>query len=231
MNRDTATDAVLEFGAEGGDETLNVHSAILRVASPVIDAMFEAGMKESRCKTIKVSADLASRAQFEEFYAILLPLGSKGLRITKDNVAHLFRISDFYQIEGVRSECVAFLCTLDPTVAWITFAHKHGLKEIYSSMVAKLDTVTKDDLAQAKEFPEVLVDIAEHFASKSGGEKGKGTESKRQTPSRAKAIEARVKIAVKRTLGEYCVRKVNRRIDFGTLSELSDSIDRMPALY
>mmetsp|Transcript_21979 Transcript_21979/g.65556 ORF Transcript_21979/g.65556 Transcript_21979/m.65556 type:complete len:229 (-) Transcript_21979:178-864(-) len=165
-----ATDVVLQFGeGKDADDVMHAHSAVLRVASPVIDAMFEAGMQEKQLMKIPINAEVASKKEFEEFYELLLPFGPWDFQLGAANIKHMFRISDYFQVERLRCKCVEYLRSASAAVDLLVFAHKHGLKDVYARMLGQVSSVTKDELAPAKDSPEVALDIAAALSSKLGG--------------------------------------------------------------
>ena len=63
--------------------------------------MLESGMEEAQQKTIKV--EVASKADFDMFYSLLLPGAWRG-KVAAKNVDVLLVISDYYQVGLSKSQ-------------------------------------------------------------------------------------------------------------------------------
>ena len=78
------------------------NQVLLRLASPVFNRMLESGMKEAQLSTIKVDVAVATKKQFQVFYALLGPGAFCFEKVTKDNIDGLLSISDYYQVDFVK---------------------------------------------------------------------------------------------------------------------------------
>merc|ERR1711871_232718 len=110
---DTTVDAQLSGidESELQETAIPVSSHVLRLASPVFDAMLSANMQESHSKRIEV--DIGSPEEMKELYSFLLPNG-RSKRVDANNVEGIFKLSDYYQIKHLQEECERFLvATLD----------------------------------------------------------------------------------------------------------------------
>lgn len=76
------TDAFACFGDTEGE--VQVHTQVLRIASPVFDAMFSSGMMEDSSKRFRI--EIASKTDFVSFYNCLLPGASCAQHVTPENV-------------------------------------------------------------------------------------------------------------------------------------------------
>ena len=104
------------------------NQVLLRLASPVFNRMLESGMKEAQLSTIKVDVAVATKKQFQVFYALLGPGAFSFDKVTKDNIDGLLSISDYYQVDFVKEACIKKLADLPVTAHRFMQAHKHGLK-------------------------------------------------------------------------------------------------------
>mmetsp|Transcript_98385 Transcript_98385/g.234222 ORF Transcript_98385/g.234222 Transcript_98385/m.234222 type:complete len:197 (+) Transcript_98385:62-652(+) len=118
------SDVLLDFG----EASMRVSSVLLRLASPVFNRMLESGMKEAQLSTIKVDVAVATKTQFQVFYALLGPGAFSFDKVTKDNIDGLLSISDYYQVDFVKEACIKKLGELPVTAHRFMQAHKHGLK-------------------------------------------------------------------------------------------------------
>uniref|UniRef100_A0A7S2VM03 BTB domain-containing protein n=1 Tax=Zooxanthella nutricula TaxID=1333877 RepID=A0A7S2VM03_9DINO len=169
MDPGLGTDMVFRFAGQDGasdgksDEefTFRGHSLIVRMVSPVFDAMLKAGMAEQQQMTVNIDAQVASKDEFQVFYNLLLPFsGSVKNAVTAANAESLFRISDFYQVKQLRAQCLRMLLMSPHTVGKLIFAHKTGLADLYATTLRGLGPVSTGDIELAKDVPQVLADVA-----------------------------------------------------------------------
>mmetsp|Transcript_158872 Transcript_158872/g.280677 ORF Transcript_158872/g.280677 Transcript_158872/m.280677 type:complete len:214 (+) Transcript_158872:22-663(+) len=106
------------------------HSLLLCLASPVFDAMWNSGMSESREKFVKI--EVATKDEFANFYEMLKPISGRKVSITSLNVSSLLTLSEYYQIENMKEECVEFLNQSPITVCLLVQAKLHKLDELYA---------------------------------------------------------------------------------------------------
>ncbi|CAE7370120.1 ANK1 [Symbiodinium sp. CCMP2456] len=110
------SDVLLDFG----EATMLASSVLLRLASPVFNRMLASGMK--------VDVAVATKTQFQVFYALLGPGAFSFDKVTKDSIDGLLSISDYYQVDFVKEACIKKLDELPVTAHRFMQAHKHGLK-------------------------------------------------------------------------------------------------------
>lgn len=165
-------DVTLEFD---GDE-MNACSQVLRLASPVFDGMLASAMEEARNKRIKV--DIVSKPVFATFYKLTLPGKWSPSEVTKANVDRLLVLSDYYQVEFLKSVCEDLLIALPATVSLLLQARKHGLSKQYARCVREVaHDDSLEELKPLEATPEVLMDVAvvmrqhmrQHMKRGSGG--------------------------------------------------------------
>mmetsp|Transcript_66903 Transcript_66903/g.216226 ORF Transcript_66903/g.216226 Transcript_66903/m.216226 type:complete len:255 (+) Transcript_66903:38-802(+) len=138
----------------------SVSSVVLGIASPVFKAMLSAGMEESRSRRIKVSRDIGTARQFDDFYSCLLPATAWTVSIHQENVDGILAFSDYYQVIPLKLECERVLCDFPPSVDRLMQAHKYGLNDQYKRCVAAVASdAGKPDLSVLKGHPSVLFDI------------------------------------------------------------------------
>jgi len=152
---------MMEAGSATRGESENelpVHSLILRLCSPLFDAMLQSDMQES--KSSRVAVKVCSKAEFEEFYNSVLPFGHLNSRLTPENVDSMLAISDFYQVGPLRSECAAFMSTVPATLPRLVLAWKLGLAEQYGEFLAQLaPTLDRADALRLSAYPDIAVDM------------------------------------------------------------------------
>eukprot|EP00418_Pyrodinium_bahamense_P019754 CAMPEP_0179114876 /NCGR_PEP_ID=MMETSP0796-20121207/53811_1 /TAXON_ID=73915 /ORGANISM="Pyrodinium bahamense, Strain pbaha01" /LENGTH=109 /DNA_ID=CAMNT_0020813111 /DNA_START=35 /DNA_END=360 /DNA_ORIENTATION=+ len=107
----TSTDAVAVFD----DGEVHVHSLLLRLASPVFSAMFTSSMAEGRSSRFWVS--VATKAEFEVFYAWLHPVTCHDVQVDRSNAEGLLRLADYYQVEQLKPRCASVLQRAPPSVS------------------------------------------------------------------------------------------------------------------
>lgn len=109
-------DIVLEFcNASDGADELPVSSHLLRLVSPVFEAMMATNMEEHQKTRIKVK--VCQKSQFEDFYRLIQPLRPQDVRVTAATVDHVLTIADYYQVQAVKEECDRVLLQLPATVS------------------------------------------------------------------------------------------------------------------
>mmetsp|Transcript_41653 Transcript_41653/g.116015 ORF Transcript_41653/g.116015 Transcript_41653/m.116015 type:complete len:218 (-) Transcript_41653:80-733(-) len=114
------SDAVAVF--EGTAEEVQVHSQILRIASPVFNGMLNSEMKEASTKRIRIG--VASKAAFLSFYQCLLPGAVYEQHLSKQNVDGILELSDYYQIEFLTDACIRILRECPASIARLIRAKK-----------------------------------------------------------------------------------------------------------
>eukprot|EP00445_Apocalathium_hangoei_P015772 CAMPEP_0203894878 /NCGR_PEP_ID=MMETSP0359-20131031/37780_1 /ASSEMBLY_ACC=CAM_ASM_000338 /TAXON_ID=268821 /ORGANISM="Scrippsiella Hangoei, Strain SHTV-5" /LENGTH=222 /DNA_ID=CAMNT_0050817267 /DNA_START=68 /DNA_END=733 /DNA_ORIENTATION=+ len=138
----------------------SVSSHVLGMASLVLKAMLAAGMEESRSRRIKVSRDIGTARQFDDFYSCLLPATAWTVSIHQENVDGILAFSDYYQVIPLKLECERVLCDFPPSVDRLMQAHKYGLNDQYKRCVAALASdAGTPDLLVLKDHPSVHFDI------------------------------------------------------------------------
>ena len=120
-------DVVIEFQDE---EPLEVHSAILRLASPVFDSMLAGDMLEGQSK--RVSAKDFKRADFEAFYRFLGPLALCEKGLTDESVAQVLPLAEYYQVGALKMLCAQHLEKGPATVELLILAKRFALDELYT---------------------------------------------------------------------------------------------------
>ena len=152
----------LKFGeqdsakAEGDEvEELTVCSAVLRLASPVFEAMFTSGMVEGREKAFRVV--VASRREFHDFYGFMLPGEARAMQITETNVESLLLLSDYYQVVHLKAECVRMLCRLPASPHLLLQAHKYNLHDLFERCIEDLAREPTTDVRAFKDYPDILI--------------------------------------------------------------------------
>ncbi|CAE7254519.1 ANK1 [Symbiodinium natans] len=118
------SDVALDFG----EESMPASSVLLRLASPVFNRMLESDMKEAQQKVIKVDVAVATKQDFQVFYALLGPGAWSTDKVTEDSVDGLLSISDYYQVDFIKEACLKKLANLPVTAQRFVQANKHGLK-------------------------------------------------------------------------------------------------------
>merc|ERR1712232_468269 len=106
MPRPCCEDAVAVISGE----RVPVVSAVLRMASPVCEAMFRVGMAEARSN--EISVNVASKNGFVAFYEALIPASGRQTQITRHNVTEVASLADFFQVDGLIAECATLLDNL-----------------------------------------------------------------------------------------------------------------------
>lgn len=137
-------------------------SSLLRMSSPVFDAMLESGMKEQEQKTIDVT--IASKDDFDLFYDLLQPgaglVGKK--KIVEKNVDALLTLAKYYQVSFLQRACEEVLLSLPASVQRLLQAKEHGLARQQSRCIGALaESCTKKDLKMIHEAsPDLVLRLA-----------------------------------------------------------------------
>jgi hypothetical protein len=142
MDSDLA-DIALVFGED--EDEMRFNSAILRLSSPVFNAMLTGDMCESTKKRAKV--EVSGKEEFKQFYELLLPVTSRKANVTEKTLDATLVLCDYYQVGAIKDECEAFLKTLPVTVPRLFQARKHGLSEQYERCAKEIaSTFSAQDL-------------------------------------------------------------------------------------
>lgn len=154
-----SSDAVAVFG--NSQEELPVHSQVLRIASPVFNAMFTSGMTEATTRRIEI--DLASKDDFHDFYKCLLPGGSSdlmlALSINAETIGSMLALSDYYQIIFLKDACIRVLEGCPGTTANLILAKKYGLSELYKKFLQDVMSCRpKQDFTILRGHSDILID-------------------------------------------------------------------------
>ena len=112
-------DVLLDFG----EESMRVSSVLLRLASPVFNRMLESGMKEAQQRVIKLDVAVATKQDFESFYALLGPGAWSMEKVSEDNIDGLLSMSDYYQVDFMKDACIKMLDHLPVTGNRLLQAH------------------------------------------------------------------------------------------------------------
>ncbi|CAE7195237.1 bath-38 [Symbiodinium sp. CCMP2592] len=149
-------DVVLDFGVD----TMPACSALLRLASPVFNRMLASGMKEAQQSIIKV--EVANKAEFETFYALLGPAAWGAHKVTEANVDGLLAIGGYYQVGFLLQACENLLLQLPVTGERLVQASKHGLKKQQERCIYELarDCKKQDLIALHRSDADMLLQVA-----------------------------------------------------------------------
>ncbi|KAL9888626.1 kelch-like protein 3 isoform 1-T3 [Glossina fuscipes fuscipes] len=118
-----------DFSLEVGDEIIYVHRVALAIASPFFATMFNCDMKEKAEARLKLDKKEATAVKIIVDYIY----GGK-LVLTENNILSVASMSDFFQIEWVKKQCMNFLKrNLKPNncLQIRKFADKSSFKELY----------------------------------------------------------------------------------------------------
>eukprot|EP00931_Biecheleriopsis_adriatica_P096020 TRINITY_DN69667_c0_g1_i1.p1 TRINITY_DN69667_c0_g1~~TRINITY_DN69667_c0_g1_i1.p1 ORF type:complete len:233 (+),score=22.77 TRINITY_DN69667_c0_g1_i1:61-699(+) len=152
------SDAIAFF--EGGKEETKVHSQVLRMASPVFNAMFASNMKEAQTRRILI--DQASKLEFEDFYRRLLPGAQFASGIKPENVGSLLALSEYYQVTFLKDACVKALDAFPATVPILILAKKYGLDNLYQQVLGNIMRSAREhDFTPLKAHADILYDMVE----------------------------------------------------------------------
>ena len=161
-----APDAIAVFE----DEELPVHSYLLRMVSPVFEAMFSSTMVEGESKRFVV--DVASKDQFSTLCSWLHPLSGRKVLIKEENVDYMLKLSNYYQIDELKEQCRSFLLRLvyagppprsapkGVTVARLLLAQEAGLKDIVERFIPLIGHYLDEfDLSPLDDHPQILAAV------------------------------------------------------------------------
>lgn len=131
MNRLRQKEALCDVTLVVGGIRIPAHKVVLAAASSYFEAMFTAGMVESRENVIELhNIDASSIQSIVEF------MYTSKIEISEDNVQSLLPASTIIQVELVRSECCKFLSAqLSPCncLGIFIFADMHGCHQLTHS--------------------------------------------------------------------------------------------------
>lgn len=140
------------------DGEVQLHSQMLRAASPVFDAMLGSDMKESQMRRIEVT--IATRDEFLLFYELIQPFAWDPSKVAEENFETLLKISSYYQVEPLKQRCASILDALPATVSRLMLARKHGLTEQTEKFVYELATNLSVETAnELKADPSVVKEV------------------------------------------------------------------------
>mmetsp|Transcript_115166 Transcript_115166/g.221952 ORF Transcript_115166/g.221952 Transcript_115166/m.221952 type:complete len:218 (+) Transcript_115166:49-702(+) len=155
-------DVVVTFG--GGEESM-VSSHVLRLASPVFEAMFNSEMLESQSK--RLSVEVASKEDFDAFYAMLEPVSARKRRVLESDLPGILTLSDYYEVDALREECEDLMTKMKPSIWLLVLSSKHQILTVYERcadvVAAGLHNFTLDEL---QEHPRVMMDILQRVQTK-----------------------------------------------------------------
>merc|ERR1712232_1346560 len=106
-----------------------VSSHVLRLSSPVFEAMFDSQMIESQSK--RLSVEVASKEAFEAFYEMLVPVSARKRRVLESDLAGILSLSDYYQVDALREECEDLMSKMNPSPWLLVLSYKHQLLKEY----------------------------------------------------------------------------------------------------
>ena len=128
MNRLRRQEALCDVILVVGGMRISAHKVVLAAASPYFEAMFTAGMLESRENLIELhDIDALSVQSIVDF------MYTSKIDISEDNVQALLPASTVIQVEPVRAECCRFLTSqLSPCncLGIFMFADHHGCHDL-----------------------------------------------------------------------------------------------------
>uniref|UniRef100_A0A1A9ZCF5 Kelch-like protein diablo n=1 Tax=Glossina pallidipes TaxID=7398 RepID=A0A1A9ZCF5_GLOPL len=93
-----------DFFLEVGGEIIHAHRVALGIASPYFAAMFKNNMKEKLEGSVKLEQEDLNAVK-----AIIDYIYSGKITITEENVQEVYSISDYFEIEWIKEQCVKFL--------------------------------------------------------------------------------------------------------------------------
>lgn len=152
------SDAFACFGDVDGE--VEVHTQVLRIASPVFDAMFSSGMMEVNTKRINI--EVASKNDFVSFYHCLLPGASCAQHVTPENVDGILELSNYYQVQFLKDACIRVLSRCPASIPRLLQAKKLALQDLYDKFLKEImETREKHDLSILKPHADILLDCVE----------------------------------------------------------------------
>eukprot|EP00930_Biecheleria_cincta_P103871 TRINITY_DN95981_c0_g1_i1.p1 TRINITY_DN95981_c0_g1~~TRINITY_DN95981_c0_g1_i1.p1 ORF type:complete len:223 (+),score=36.80 TRINITY_DN95981_c0_g1_i1:161-829(+) len=152
------SDAFACFGDVDGE--VEVHTQVLRIASPVFDAMFSSGMMEVSTKRIRI--EVASKTDFVSFYHCLLPGASSAQHVTPENVDGILELSNYYQVQFLKDACIRVLSRCPASIPRLLQAKKLALQDLYDKFLKEImETRDKHDLSILKPHADILLDCVE----------------------------------------------------------------------
>eukprot|EP00930_Biecheleria_cincta_P034981 TRINITY_DN24102_c0_g2_i1.p1 TRINITY_DN24102_c0_g2~~TRINITY_DN24102_c0_g2_i1.p1 ORF type:complete len:493 (-),score=72.42 TRINITY_DN24102_c0_g2_i1:89-1465(-) len=140
-------------------EELSVASQILRLASPVFDAMFSVDMKEASKNRIEVNV-VSSKNEFEVFYCWMLPGIGRMVKVTPQNVFYLMSLSDYYQVDMLKTECLEVFAELPASIPALLQARRFHLQDHYERLAQAIEERFEDfDLEALRDHPDIMMDM------------------------------------------------------------------------
>mmetsp|Transcript_144446 Transcript_144446/g.402423 ORF Transcript_144446/g.402423 Transcript_144446/m.402423 type:complete len:183 (-) Transcript_144446:122-670(-) len=138
------------------DGEFHAHSLLLRLASPVFEAMFTSSMAEGRCSRFEVN--VATKAEFEAFYAWLHP--GRDVQVDQGNADAMLKLADYYQVEQLKTTCASVLQHAPPSASRLILADECGLTDWRDQLVERLAAeFDKHDLEPLKSHMDLLMAV------------------------------------------------------------------------
>ncbi|CAB4266848.1 unnamed protein product [Prunus armeniaca] len=146
------------------------HKAVLVSRSPVLRAMLENEMEESRSGTIKIG-----EVSYSALYTFVNYLYTAEVCLDKQLACDLLVMAEIYQVQHLKNYCQKFLVSnlnLDNSLLTYTFAHQHNAKPvIHAALTLIIDNMDKltarEEYAELKEKdPQLVFEIYEAFLSR-----------------------------------------------------------------
>ena len=119
------TDCDAHFSFEDG-QTIGANKNVLMDQSPVFDAMFQHGMKESKTGRIAIK-DIDPDVFKQLLYFIYS--GRTKTPLTEENVQPLFVAADKYDVKDLQEECI-FYIRVNNFIDMMIFAHLYSIEEL-----------------------------------------------------------------------------------------------------
>lgn len=120
---------------------MHVHRCMLSLWSPVFDRMFNSNFKEKNCT--KIELKMKSAGEIEEMLNIMY---DRSKHITESNFQYLFELSEEYQIEQLRHQCVEYIKQVDKaglkSLIYLVTADRFGIKDVVETCIKELASVS-----------------------------------------------------------------------------------------
>ncbi|KAL9968618.1 hypothetical protein ACROYT_G020730 [Oculina patagonica] len=133
------------------DEKFHVHRLILSMNSPVFKAMFKSQFKESTANEIPLPEKKASEV-LDFLKQIYFQYIEERVEVTMENIEHLLKLSDEYQVKLVFNPCVKFLedqlKTKANVMKILTLAELYNLDNVRQSCNDLLTDMTLNSMSE-----------------------------------------------------------------------------------
>jgi len=148
------------------DEKFHVHRVIMSMNSPVFKAMFKSQFKEATSNEIPLPEKKANEV-LDFLKQIYFPYIEERVEITIDNVEHLLKLSDEYQVKLIFEPCIKFVkdqsITKENVMKLLMIADLYDLADVHEGCNNLLKDMKLKTMSETVHLEELDLKNVRHF--------------------------------------------------------------------